>query len=227
MSQGSKPPKIKMPKFLRQRPREHQELIAPYALNVGRVLWEWNVLHSSFFRIFWAFIGDGGKLPRNLPTELWHSTASDDHQRRMIRALSKHQLFDQPRLRKRLDWLLDTANEIATYRNIAAHVSMTIDKPEGRKPHITFELDGGKRSVLLRHLIVTHRESDFWSDLADDLYVMSQHSDVIGLQLAFPEQPLPLPYRPRLLSLPRILEANKQANRMVHKPRRRSRRRRP
>jgi hypothetical protein len=149
MAQGSKPPKIKMPKFSRQRPREHQEIIAPYALNVGRVLWEWNVLHSCFFRIFWAFIGDVGKIPRNLSTELWHSTASDDHQRRMVRALTKHHLFDPPRLLNRVTWLLDIADEIGAYRNIATHVSMTIEM-FGNKPHITSELDGGKRAALLR-----------------------------------------------------------------------------
>jgi hypothetical protein len=198
-------------------------------MNVGRVLFEWNILHSSFFRMFWAFIGDGGKIPRNLSTELWHSTASEDHQRRMIRVMAKNVLVGKTAMLRRVLWLLDTADEIAAYRNIAAHFSMTINVSgfDGR-PNLQLEIDGVRRTAALKHIFITSRvKSGFWDDLAGDLFVLSQYADVLQFLLAHQAQPPPWLYRPRLLSLSAILEANKLVNRMGQKPRRRKRRRRP
>jgi hypothetical protein len=198
-------------------------------MNVGRVLFEWNILHSSFFRIFWAFIGDGGKIPRDLSTELWHSTTSEEHQRRMIRVMAKNVLVGKRAMLRRILWLLDIADDIAAYRNIAAHFSMTIAASafDGR-PTLKLELDGMRRTAALKHMFVTYREeSGFWDCLAGDLYILSQYADVLQFLLVHKAQPPPWLYRPRLLSLSAIREANKLVNRMAQKPKRRKRRRRP
>jgi hypothetical protein len=228
MAANSKSQEDRPPKLSRHRAREHLDLIAPYAKNIGRVLFEWNILHASLFRMFWAFIGDGGKIPRNLSTELWHSTASEDHQRRMIRVMAKNVLVGKTAMLRRVLWLLDVADEIAAYRNIAAHFSLTISpSPVDGSPNLQMEIDGARRTAALKHIFVTYRvKSGFWDDLAGDLFVLSQYADVLQFLLAHKAQPPPWLYRPRLLSLSAIRETNASVNRMAQKPKRRKRQRR-
>jgi hypothetical protein len=217
--------KMDRPKLVRQRTPQHTKLIAPHALSVGKVLWEWNALHTALFRISWVFIGDGGKRPRDLPTEVWHLFQNDDHQRRLLSVYAEQLLIQAPSILKRIRWLLKTINEIAEYRNIATHVSMGISEHHS-EPFITAEMDGLKRVKGIKLLFVSMEKKDFWEAVASDLYVLQQYADCLMFWLvAHPNERVPLPYKPRLLSLPTIRAVMIRYNQIFVHPKRRPRRR--
>jgi hypothetical protein len=213
-------------KLARQRKPEHAKLIAPHALSVGKVLWEWNALHTKLFRMSWVFIGDGGKVPRNLSTGIWHLFQSDDYQRRLLSVYAEHLLVKVPSILKRIRWLLKAIDEIAEYRNIAAHVSMGISETSSVGPYISAEIDGLRTVRGLKLVLISMEKKDFWESLAADLYVLNQYADCLTLWLVTPPaERVPLPYKPRLLSLPTIRAVTIRYKTIFDRPKRRRRRR--
>jgi hypothetical protein len=214
------------PKLARHRKPEHERLIAPHALSVGKVLWEWNALHTALFRMSWAFIGDGGKIPRDLSTGVWHLFQSDDYQRKLISVYAEHLLVQTPSILGRIRWLLKAINEIAEYRNIAAHVTMGISEHSSVGPYITAEIDGLRRVKGIKLVLISMEKKDFWEAVASDLYVLIQYADSLMFWLvAQPNERVPLPYKPRLLSLPTIRAVTTRYNQIFDRPKRRRRRR--
>jgi hypothetical protein len=194
----------------RKRPPSHDTLIRPYACQIGRVLWEWNQLHTSLFRLFWALVGDVGKPPRSFATDLWLSVRSDDQQRRILSVFAEYKLPKNSHILKKIEWVMKSINAIADYRNIATHVSMEITEITTGQPFITPSIDGVRKPAALKHVLTRFWEPGFWETLAADLYVLSQYVDVIGLGVVWSAPPKTFPYRPRLLSLQTILRANRQ-----------------
>jgi hypothetical protein len=213
------------PKLVRQRKPEHTQLIAPYALNVGKVLWEWNALHTALFRMSWVFIGDGGKIPRDLSTGIWHLFQSDDYQRRLLSVYAEHLLIQAPSIVRRIRWLLRTIDEIAEYRNLAAHVPLAISEYSSG-PFISAEIDGLKRVRGIKHLLISMEKKDFWESVASDLYILNQYADCLTSWLVtHPSERAPLPYKPRLLSIPIIRAMMIRYNQIFVRPKLRRRKR--
>jgi hypothetical protein len=210
-------------KLARHRKPEHAKVIAPYALSVGKVLWEWNALHTALFRMSWAFIGDGGKIPRDLSTGVWHLFQSDDYQRRLISVYAEHMLVRVPSILKRIRWLLKAIDEIAEYRNIATHVTMGISE---YGPVVTAETDGVKAAKVIKTVMISMEKKDFWESVASDLYVLNQYADCLTIWLVtHPSERIPLPYKPRLWSLPTIRALTNRYNEIfAHRKQRRRRR---
>jgi hypothetical protein len=219
---------VKIPsrqKLARHRKPEHAKLIAPHALSVGKVLWEWNALHTALFRMSWAFIGDGGKIPRDLSTGVWHLFQSDDYQRKLIAVYAEHLLVQAPSILARIRWLLKAIDEIAEYRNIAAHVTIGISEHSSHGPYITAEIDGLRRIKGIKLLLIEMEKKDFWESVASDLYVLIQYADCLTSWLvAHSNERVPLPYKPRLLSLPTIRSVMTRYNQIFVHPKRRRRR---
>jgi hypothetical protein len=118
---------------------------------------------------------------------------------------------------RRLNWLLRAVHEISAYRNIAAHLSIEF-RERGGKPSLEHAIDGVRRASALKRLLVDFHETQFWEQLAGDLYALTQYAEWLATHILYPNLRGPLPYKPRLLSLPTIREANKQADQWLQRP---------
>jgi hypothetical protein len=85
---------------------------------------------------------------------------------------------------------------------MATHVTMEVSK---YGPFVNAEIDGLRRTKGIKLVLISMEKKDFWETLASDLYVLSQYVDCLTLWLVTPlNERTPLPYKPRLLSLPTI-----------------------
>ncbi len=199
-------PRLSTPRILRHRPD-----IDEHAQKMGKIIWEWNSLHSHLFLIFWLLLGEhsGDEIPgepsRQKALALWHTVQSDDLQRKMLLAVANTTKTLDSKIRVRLIWAIKMADVFAPYRNIIAHVPMSFEYED----EITFSMPDilSSRPTALRRFI--YMSTDFWNDLADDLFVLGQYTEVIRDALISNER-FRWPRRPRLLCLPNILEVNRR-----------------
>jgi hypothetical protein len=223
-TEGPAPNKPNRSRLDRIRPADERELFADYAANVGAIVAEWAVLHSALFILFWVFVGDRGRRARDLATELWNSAPSDTAQRRMLGIIANNGLINDRANLTKVEWLLKAVDDLSAYRNIVAHVPIEFQERRG-KTQLMDRIDGVRRAAGLRRLYVEYQEGEFWNKLSSDLYVLSQYTEHLAAHIVFPNPQRPLPYRPRLLSLPAIRRANAQVNQWLQAPRPRRRRR--
>ena len=211
----------------RKRPPEQQDQINSYALKVGRALVEWNGLHTWMFQLFWALVGDKGKRPRDLATSLWNLSQSDDQRRRLLLIFAENILFDRKSVLDRIRWLMRSADSVAQYRNLAAHMPVEFTGSATGDSRLTLATDGVRRAHLLSAIFTEYEEPEFWDVLHADLYVLSQYAFALAFHLTSPHiAPFhTLPYRPRLRSLAAMKRANLTMRRVTSAPKRRRRRR--
>ncbi len=208
-------------KLPRERPAEQLALLQPRAVQIGRLIFEWAALHTELFGMFWLFVGDGGKPPRSLATDLWISAPSDTAQRRMLGTFATHHLVGDRANRDRVNWLLRAIDELSTYRNIAAHLAMEFDERAGR-PRMAIAIDGVRRAAALRNVFTEWDNPSFWPNVVCDVYALAQYANLLTTHIFAKNLRGPLPYRPRLLSLPAIEAANKTIG-LLSRPKRQRR----
>jgi hypothetical protein len=190
--------------LVRNRPAEQIDQVNAHATKVGRTVVEWNELSTSLFRLFWLLVGDRGKRPKDLATDLWQMSPSDGHQRRLLTILAENTLFDRKPALSRTRWLIAATNGIAQYRNIGVHTPTEFAELPSGNSWLTFATDGVRPSTLLLAIATEHHQPKFWDFLQGDLYALSQYAFALALHIANPQfVPVQtLPYKPRLLSLP-------------------------
>ena len=99
--------------------RELRKLHDKYALELGRMVAEWNNLHDSLAYLFWQATGISDST---LSFAIWHSTPSDLSQRKMLRAVAMEKYAKDIEYRKDILWLIDKIDhQLASKRNDANH----------------------------------------------------------------------------------------------------------
>jgi len=200
-------------KLHRKNSPKHQALIDAYAIQTGRVLWEWNQLHSELLALFASLFNGPSFL---MVSGIWHSAGMDSSQRKLLLEVAAPRFWDQPKHFERIRWLVRMIDSLSSYRNIAAHLPMLV---EGTDTHFLMpDQHGAKRANTVRALLLHMKRDDLWNKIASDLLVLTQYARLVGYAIAFPDEPLPLPRRPRLLSLPEVRRLELQVNRLTQKP---------
>jgi hypothetical protein len=111
---------------------DRDEVLKPYALAIGYLTIEWNLLHSNLSMLFSRLMTNSFFGPAHY---VWDSTPSDRSQREMLRAVikSNHTRKKGDKLAAELvteiEWLLRECDILAEQRNNAIHsVYMPVEK---------------------------------------------------------------------------------------------------
>ena len=207
---------------IKKQEKHEKRILVGYASKMGRVLIEWNGLHSTLFLIFWSIIGDAGHQPRALATNLWNTVSSDDMQRKMLSSVIEDRYHKDKKYLEKARWLLKKVGEFAQYRNIAAHMPMRIEW-DGNKPLTTTSIDGTKENSVMKHLILSEKFPDFWNKMALDLRKLDTYAQTLWLSRG--KQAVALPHKPRLPSLRAVAYANDLVSQALDSPRPKRRKR--
>lgn len=118
---------------------KRDELLQPYEIETGRLVWTWNHLQDSLSRLFWRTTGVSNGA---LAYAIWHSTPSDLAQRKMLRAAAKvrYSAADDTAALEAIEWVLNKIDSSLVHnRNDAIHAPLIIEMTtEGNtriKPH--------------------------------------------------------------------------------------------
>jgi hypothetical protein len=214
---ASSPPTPDRPKILRHRPADQEGYIEDYAGGAGKILWEWNALHSSLFLIFWFLLSDASpdKIPDNLSRRralsLWHTIQSDDLQRKMLISVATTTAQIKKPLLTRLMWVMKSADAIAPYRNVIAHVPMEFELVDESKSDDNFvAMPNTLTARPTSEWRFIYSPPEFWDDLGDDLFALGQYADLVRRAVWSPDEPFRWPHKPPLRCLPNIQEVNRQ-----------------
>jgi hypothetical protein len=106
---------------------EAQATFDAYAAAVGRLAYNWNLLHEEFGRLFFAVTG----MEPQIAFSIWYSTDSDRTQQSMLKAAiiaasHRWQNTKPPHATDDLVWLMNEANSLADYRNTAVHMPVNM-----------------------------------------------------------------------------------------------------
>jgi septum formation topological specificity factor MinE len=182
---------------------------------MGRVMFEWNALHTALFRTFVLLLGDAGDgtappgSPGSLATELWTTAPSDAAQRKLLLIVAKDRQAKNPMLFQKIKWLIGIMEVLSEYRNIAAHLAIEFNESGTHLGPARFVV---RQTAVVKQVIVEYKHQNLWDHLANDLYLLSQYTWYINYNMVMPSIS-PLPYKPRLLSPPML----KWANDIIHR----------
>lgn len=104
------------------------EKFDPFARSLGRVTLAWNSLHTELFGIFWAASGYANGL---IPGAIWNALKVDRAQRDILKDLTTskaHGISLSKKVRGKINWILDNANELENIRNDLIHTTFAIDR---------------------------------------------------------------------------------------------------
>ena len=104
--------------------RKKLQLLRPYKQELGELVFAWNVLHDELAHLF----GLVTKIPRlETAFAIWHSTASDSAQRKMLRKAVEAEFAGKDNRKDDLVWLLDQVDQKLSHkRNDAIHGPVAI-----------------------------------------------------------------------------------------------------
>jgi hypothetical protein len=215
---ASSPSVSKRQKILRHRPREQEDDIVDYAQSMGKILWEWNALHSHLFLIFWFLLIEAprGEMPEEISRRkalaLWHTVQSDDLQRKMLLAVLDSTKGLDIKIYRRLRWVLRVTDAIAPYRNTIAHVPMNFEYDETEGLSIPMPDILSSRAIAhSRHIYSNIIASEFWNELGDDLFVLVQYTEMmVANYFLDSNDSIRWPRKPLLRCLPNIHEVNRR-----------------
>ncbi len=200
-------------KLHRKNSSKHQAVIDAYAIQTGRVLWEWNQLHSELLALFASMFNGPSFL---MVSAIWHSAGMDSSQRKLLLEVAAPRFWDQPKHFERIRWLVRMIDNLSSYRNIAAHLPMLV---EGEEEYFLMpDQQASKRATAIRGLLMHMKRDQLWDKIASDLLVLNQYARLVGYAIAFPNEPLPSPRKPRLRSIPEVRRLELQVNRLTRKP---------
>lgn len=197
----------------RRPPTTNLQAFRRHASRVGMAVLAWNDLHANLYIIFWYLIGLSN--PENLSSSrqaaygIWHTIQSDKTQRDMIREAASANLVGSKDLLSRLTWILDQANQLSTYRNLAAHTSVIFHSLSGDNPRA--DRWSTRATYWERHRVIDH--SRFWRLLAGDLSALSRYTGRLADDLWRPGKHATSLQKPKLQSVPLIRQIEDQLNR--------------
>jgi hypothetical protein len=216
--------KIK-PVIARRRPIAEPDEIRlwrRHAHQAGEVITAWNDLKASLFGIFGALLRMNSQ-PRydgngDLPLALWHSIQSDSTQRELLLAAATAQLRAKSAdLLRRIRWLRDTIDKLAHLRNDPAHTPIAFaSSPDGDSYLVQDWFTG--RPAAVNRLGKTPLHTT-WRKMRGDLFALSAYAVAIRVFIQT-SGAMPLPHRPRLLSLPKSNPRKSRRRRARGKPQR-------
>jgi hypothetical protein len=186
------------PRILRRRPAEQEEEIIEHAQTTGKIVWEWNALHSKLFLIFWFLLIEAprGASPseqsRRKALALWHTIQSDDLQRKMLLAIIETDKTSNP-VNNRLRWILKMADAMAPFRNILVHVPIDFEYDDEDGLEIPMpDVLSSRQNAYFRHLYSNLVSPKFWTTLGDDLLCLMTYTDYIVDYLMTITEPFPM-----------------------------------
>ncbi len=205
-------------KITRKRDPTHLKEITAHASEIGRVLFEWNQLHVELAMLFASVLPDSTEI---VLAAIWHSHASDSGQRNMLLESAHCRYWNDPVHYKRIKWIIQMADKMSSYRNLAAHLAMEIhDDTSGGRAFLLPDRLSAKRAANVRAMWIKApaMKKDFWALLADDLYVLQQYARIVFFATTPLGRRVPLPRKPRLLSLPEIRRTEDWVRRITKRP---------
>ena len=211
----SKLPKIKYEKLEKARSTREVEIINRHSLKMGRVLWEWNHLHSQLLGVFCVM------LPGNSigdASEIWHSFGADSAQRKMLLEMSKTHFWDNKKAYERLKWIMQAIQDLSAYRNIAAHLPMEIGDSQGPDDLLMPQSMTVKRVNALRIIFASLDRNMFWEDISTDLFLLVQYVRHFMAYLIHADARPPLPRKPKLQSLLKVKKVELQIQKIAKTP---------
>jgi hypothetical protein len=136
-----------------------------YLKLTGEVVWQWNQLHRTFGYVFISLLGDH---QTHVSNALWLTPGSDKAQRDLLRTAVEWADGVRPTHRERLDWALDQADKLSTYRNDIVHghpgYLLSLD---GVNVHLSSGQNSFKR--VMKHLRIDTPFHELVAALCDDL----------------------------------------------------------
>ena len=139
----------------KQHERERRRLFAPYANELGWLIYEWNRLQEALGELFTAIV-----TPKHhsLGVGIWHSITSDRAQREMLAAanstLRKKQgakVADDTKAADDIKWLLNRVTELADKRNDAVHAPLVFVAESGALQLMPLFFLGNPRAAKLEN----------------------------------------------------------------------------
>lgn len=192
--------------------RQFSKEIRQYATRTGLALWSWNSLHGNMFLIFWFLTARGHDFYHETAYSMWHAIQNDSTQREMLLNVANAELSKNNRLLAKIRWLVKIANQLAHYRNIAAHTH-AIFSPQFQIIPVA-DATASREAARKRFNEIKHDQ--FWRSLSGDLNSLSLYARAIAFHiLGWNDPPAPLPHRPRLRSLAQIDRIEGQIGRLA------------
>jgi hypothetical protein len=218
-----------------------------HILAQGEVIYAFNQLHDAFFQTFHM------ALILNRPEtfahneyfdhalSIWHAVISDRQQRQMalaaIATLPVSKEEGMRRIIRRLKWAKKITDDVADYRNIAAHTPIMFRGTIKDGAVVRIPEFGGHstRKSYWDRLKQINGDLKFWAALRDDFLKLSEYVRDVNLFAAgmnariahgaeLVGAPDTLPDRPRLKSIRSVVRIKQALNREGARPRRRKRR---
>jgi hypothetical protein len=131
----SKSPRTSSRKNSNKPSLAEKRAIKRHAQLIGLVTYHWNELHATLEMLFgllasdWSFFDPKGR-PHVFEgfgrKDMWNALKSDDSQRAILKALAGSKLWKDPEMLSRINWLIDEAGYLSTYRNDATHVRFSL-----------------------------------------------------------------------------------------------------
>jgi hypothetical protein len=171
--------------------RSRKKMLRPHLALIGEIAYSWNVMHERLADVFWIVAGiQDGRIAHSI----WHSSASDLAQRKMLSAALFIRFDEHSAEYKVVSWLLTEINKISINRNSAIHAPLAIvggftwfdvlPKPDSKSPHAQ-RLEGKK---LLNEFTLYR----------DRINALREFTYSVYIGLTFPDN-FPLPQIPRSL----------------------------
>jgi hypothetical protein len=174
-------------------PKPWRKPIRTYAITVGEVIWASNFAHASFGDLFAILVA-----PSNLDIgySIWHSMQSDKGQLEALSAAANSALSIKPRMLKAIQWAKQAADDLAVFRNDAAHASTAFTTRTK-----AFEVIPNPINNTRTRLARLEKQTDIpkvFRIAKSDLFQLGLYVNDLFCFLAFPELRARMPKRPRL-----------------------------
>ena len=150
-----------------------RDLIRPHCKRVGEVIHAYNSAHASLFKLFMRLAANEDY---EQALDLWHTAKTDRGQRDMLEVVVRHSKTLNQTYRRNILWSIASLNELAQFRNEAAHTDM-IWYYDRLVPNL------GTKAHVMERLLETPFEKN-WRPLRGDLIALSTYLGLIDLSLA-------------------------------------------
>ena len=185
----------------RKPPGTDAKAFRRHAKRVGMAVLAWNDLHANLYLIFWFLIGPSGHPDeKQVAYGVWHTIQNESTQRDMIKEAATVKLANDRKLLSRITWILEKAERLSPYRNMAAHTAVLFHWITGAAPRP----DPWSSRALHRDRYRLIDHDHFWRSLAGDLSALSRYAARLSDDLWRPGHTRSSFRKPALLSLPLI-----------------------
>lgn len=177
----------------RTLPKPWRRPVRSYAITVGELIWASNFAHASFGNLFAILIA-----PKNLDVgyAIWYSMQTDKGQLEALSASASKALPTKSRLLKGILWAKKAADDLAVFRNDAAHASTAFTTRT--KP---FELTQNPVNNTQSRLARLGKQNDLpktFRVAKSDLFQLGFYVHELFCFVAYPEPRALFPRRPKL-----------------------------